>query len=240
MIFIRKQRQIPQAFLDAVAGLTLYDELQGDKRDAVIKLLFEEQGGLCAICERKRIRFSPTLEHFFAQSIFPHLQLDYYNLYGTCQQCNGAKAHHLIPAYIFDPRFDPFPNEFKHITDVKPVFHFIDSTKCTILVPDAIKSPKKNIQPIHHSAYIMQSSLDLMQQNRYGEHENLHGSDNSLLLNRATVFEMYLNKLGELTNERLLSKYRNMIQQNTYPEFVSLVVYMYSKEFKRRNMTVSM
>jgi 5-methylcytosine-specific restriction endonuclease McrA len=238
MIFIRKQAEIPQAFLDAVAGLTSYDELQGENRRAVIELLFAEQGGLCAICERKRIRFSPTLEHFFAQSIFPHLQLDYHNLYGTCQQCNGPKAHHLLPAYIFDPRFNPYYKIFDDREGFKPVYHKIENT-CKIIVP-AAEIYSKKLEAVHYSAYILKACLDLMQQNRYGELDKYYGSDNSLLLNRWAVWDTLEPKIKQLPNERLLSKYISMAQQDTYPEFVSLVVFLYAKEFRRRNMTVPM
>jgi hypothetical protein len=244
MIFIKKQHQPPQAFLDAIAGLTSYDELKDENRKAVIELLFAEQGGLCAICERKRIseckriRFSPTLEHFFAQSIFPHLQLDYFNLYGTCQQCNEPKANHLLPAYIFDPRFNPYYKIFDNREGFKPVYFKIENT-CKIIVP-AAETYSKKLEAVHHSAYMLKACLDLMQQNRYGEHESLHGSENSLLLNRANIFKMYIEKFAELPNERLLSKYTNMTQQDTYPEFVSLIVYLYAREFRRRNMTIPM
>jgi hypothetical protein len=215
MIYIRKQTHIPQAFLDAVAGLTSYDELQGDRREAVINLLLDEQGGLCAICERLRTRFQPTMEHFLAQSIFPHLQLDYFNLYGTCQQCNGPKAHHLIPPYIFDPRFNPYYKILDSREGFKPVYHKIDGNTCKIVVPAAQTIPKK-LESEHHSAYILKACLDLMQQNRYGESERLYGSDNSLLLSRATVWETLEPKIKQLPNERLLSKYTNMTRQATY------------------------
>ncbi len=239
MIFIQKQAQPPQAFLDAVAGLNTYAELQGDRREAVINLLLDEQGGLCALCERLKIRFHPTLEHFLPQSIFPQLQLNYYNLYGTCQQCNGPKAHHLIPPYMFDPRFSPFPNEFKKNTDIKPDYQLIDTNQCTVYVRSATVVPN-SIKPEHYSAYILQSSLDLTQQNRYGSHESLYGESNSLLLNRATVWNVLAPRLQALSNEGLLAKYTNMTKQDAYPEFVSLVVFIYGIEFWRRRMTVLM
>ncbi len=237
MIYIKKQAQPPQVFLDAVAGLTSYNELQGEQKEVVINILLAEQGGLCAICERLRTRFHPTIEHFLPQSIFPLFQLNYFNLYGTCQHCNGPKAHHLIPPYIFDPRFNPF-NEINNPREgMKPVYHLIDHNSCEIIIPAAVTTAKKILSQ-HHSAYMLQASLDLMQQNRYRTQESLHGSNNSLLLNRATVWNTIAPKLQQLSDEDLIAKFTGMSQQDTYPEFVSLIVYLYSKEFRRRNINI--
>ena len=85
---------------------------------------------------------------------------------------------------------------------------------------------------------MLKACLDLMQQNRYVESDKLYGSDNSLLLNRWTVWDTLEPKIKQLPNERLLSKYLNMTQKETYPEFVSLVVYLFAIEFRRRNLVV--
>jgi uncharacterized protein (TIGR02646 family) len=237
MIYIRKQLQPPQAFLEAVQGLTSYEELQGERKEAVIALLLAEQGELCAICERSKTKFKGTIEHFLPKSLFPHLQLDYFNLYVACHSCNGPKADHLIPPYIFDPRFASFPNQFQKSTDLKPVYHLVDNTQCFTVVNEAKMQPKK-MQSIHHSAYIMQSSLDLMQQNRYPQQDDSYGSSNSLLLNRAKVWTTLQPKLSGLSNEGLVSKFTRMSQQNDYPEFVTLVVYLYTKEFQKRQIPI--
>jgi hypothetical protein len=230
MIYIKKQKTPPQAFIDAIGELKSYSDLKGAARETVEGLLLEEQGGLCAICERLHKRFAPTIEHFMPQSVFPALQLDYHNLYIACSPCNEPKAHHLIPSYIFDPRFDPFydlknsviPKEFKLS------YHLYDENKCSVTVQAASQSIKK-LKSEHHSAYILQSTLDLLQQNRDNE-------PNSLLRLRSDVYNLYMKRLPMLTAQELTHKFINMRNAAQYPEFISLITQLYAHEFRRRKM----
>ena len=228
MIFIKKQDTPPQRFIDATQGLPNYEALQGDNRTIVTDLLLKEQGGLCAICERSKNKFSPTIEHFLPESIFTGLQLNYYNLYVACQVCNGSKASHLIPPYIFDPRFDPFTSMPISKQGIKFVYEMIDGN-CFIKVPEAIKQNQ-------YSAYILQSTLDLMQQNRYNDNEKGYPESSSLLINRATVWKTLQSKLEELSDDGILSKYRNMESSENYPEYVSLVTYLFKKQLQKRRL----
>lgn len=228
MIFIKKQDTPPQRFIDATQGLPNYEALQGDNRTIVTDLLLKEQGGLCAICERSKNKFSPTIEHFLPESIFPNLQLNYHNLYVACHICNGSKAHHLIPPYIFDPRFDPFSSMPEGKRGIKFIYEMVDS-KCSVIV-----SESKYLN--QHSAYILQSTLDLMQQNRYSENEKGYPESSSLLINRATVWKTLQSKLEELSDDGILSKYRNMESSENYPEYVSLVTYLFKKQLQKRRL----
>lgn len=234
MIFIKKQTTPPQLFLDAIAGLENYEDLQVENREIITRLLLAEQGGLCAICERSIARFSPTIEHFLPQSIFRALQLSYYNLYVACSSCNGHKAHHLIPPYIFDPRFSPFYDILNSNKGIKPHFEQMADGKCRVSIPAATTNPKK-ILAEHHSAYILQATLDLMQQNRYEDNLN---EKNSLIHLRGQVYKtlMPLLQSPNLTNEQLQNKYRNMKNSADYQEFISLVTFLFAKEFRRRGL----
>ena len=240
MIYIRKQDTPPNAFMNAINGLTRYEDLQNPNRKAVTDLLLKEQGGLCAICERKASRFAPTIEHFLPKSIFENKQLDYYNLYVACQTCNSPKGNHLVPAYIFDKRFNPIDELMNQREGFKPIYELIDGNKCSIKVPNITKISKK-IDEKYHSALILHGTLDLMKQNRH-EQEN-----QSLLIERGKIYNTYKDGLPILPIERLRSKYENWrqniqsIQDATdieahYPEFVSLTAYLFAVEFRRRGI----
>jgi HNH endonuclease len=231
MIFIKKQDSPPQRFIDATIGLVNYEDLQGENRSIVTDLLLEEQGGLCAICERLKKKFSLTIEHFLPESIFTGLQLNYYNLYVACQVCNGLKANHLIPPYIFDPRFDPFTSIPISKQGIKFMYEMIDGNNCSISVPEAKKQNE-------HSAYILQSTLDLMQQNRYNENEKRYSESSSLLFQRAAVWNTLMPKLKDISKEGLIAKYQNMKNAQTYPEYVSLVTFLYKKVSQRRGINL--
>lgn len=233
MIFIEKTDNARLDFFAAVQGIESYELLQGIPRKRVIEILLKEQGELCAICERKsEERFAPTIEHFLPKSEFPHLQLNYDNLYVACSACNNPKDHHLIPAYIFDRRFNPFENLLDNRQGLKPIYANEDG-ECKVFVPAA--ATNNYTTPVHHSAYILQATLDLMQQNRYLPSENKPDNSNLLYL-RASVCNIYEKNLKILTDKQLVDKYRNMSKANIYPEFVSLIAFLYAKEFKKRKI----
>lgn len=207
MIYIEKQRVVPVAFRDAIDGLATYDELAGEARKAVIAVLLLEQGGLCAICERKAEVFTPTIEHFLPQSVFPHLQLDYHNLYVACHACNGPKGAHLIPAYMFDPRMDPIQVDSKEVP--RPHFVFGDG-ECKVIVPDPIKGDAS----FRWSAFILDGTLELMEQNRP-----------RLTKARQEVYRTFLKEILPLTRPKLQDKweaYQALPQNAPHDEFFSL------------------
>lgn len=86
-------------------GLTCYDDMTKEVRDAVKMQLLREQGYLCAYCMR-RIRhypgFSPQemqIEHYIAQNSEtgkqdPLLSIDYRNMLGVCPGGKDRGAHH--------------------------------------------------------------------------------------------------------------------------------------------------
>ena len=153
------------------------------------------------------------------------------DLYVACHICNGKKAHHLIPPYIFDPRFSPFYNIFDARKGVKPHFEEADG-KCRISVPAATISPKK-ISAEHYSSYILNATLDLMEQNRYEGGEN---DSSSLILLRGVVWKTCIDKLhkNNWTDEELLRKYQSMKNSSEYPDFISLITFLFAKQIERR------
>ena len=117
MLCFHKQSVVPQAFAMAVEGINTYSELDGNpsRKLAVLKVLMNEQGCLCPFCER-RITFPrsetnerpATIDHFFPQSRFHEIEINYFNLIAVCTKCNNPKDNHLIPGYFFDSMFCPF------------------------------------------------------------------------------------------------------------------------------------
>jgi uncharacterized protein (TIGR02646 family) len=144
MFYIQKQKEPPKEFLEATKNLKSYDDLKDENRCVVIDLLLREQKGLCPLCERKKERFTPTIEHFLPKSIFEHLQLDYHNLYVSCSSCNEPKGNHLIPAYIFDVRFNPFEDKLTLENGLK-IDYFLDDGKVYVRVPLASSTKGKEI-----------------------------------------------------------------------------------------------
>ena len=164
MFYIKKQPESPAEFSNAIAGLERYEALKDDNRKKVMALLTKEQGGLCAICERRADKIGMTIEHFLPKSFFPDLQLSYSNLYACCNKCNEPKAEHLIPSYIFDPRFSPFYISKSNVRVLKPIYDFnSDAETCRVIVPEAM-SMKVELNSTRPSAYIMQATLDLLVQ----------------------------------------------------------------------------
>ncbi len=108
MLYVYKASVVPADFA-AIIGLHAdYKSLSeaGADRDAIKLILLNEQGCLCAFCERPLDISTATIEHFHPKSSFKRLQLDYYNLFACCKVCNENKGDHLLPAYIFDDRLN--------------------------------------------------------------------------------------------------------------------------------------
>lgn len=221
MIFIDKQQIAPDAFLRAVSGLASYDDLQGANKQTVIDLLLDEQGGLCPLCERSR--FGPTLEHYLPRSENPLLQLDYHNLYVCCQPCNGPKAHHLIPPYIFDRRFDPClaQHPLHQNNGVYQLFEVSADDHCYLKVPASVFPSSAPIKPEHWAGSMLHSTIELTEQNRTGpEHANLVLARGKEAAKIRTLFRSFsdfqiLEAWDRITTARSRPGYR-------FPAFVSL------------------
>lgn len=90
------------------------------EKDTLIEYLHKNQKGICCYCNRKLYKcnnsssiYSPHIEHLQPRSLFPHLELDYSNLYLSCSDSNtcGIKKkarliYHLIKQSDCEMHFD--------------------------------------------------------------------------------------------------------------------------------------
>jgi hypothetical protein len=235
MIFVDKQRTTPSVFIQATAGLTDYNQLSGTNKQIVIELLLAEQGGLCPLCERED--FGPTLEHYLPRSENPALQLDYHNLYVCCQPCNGPKATHLIPPYIFDRRYDPCG--VKHpITQNEGVYqHFEISCDehCFLKVPASVFPPDKAPKPANMAGVMLHYTFVFTDQNRQGpDHANLVKA-------RGQVAKRIREAFAKLSDFQIQQAWDGIVNARSttgyrFPAFVSLHLQLLSKERTRRGI----
>ncbi|QQS30668.1 MAG: hypothetical protein IPM47_06985 [Sphingobacteriales bacterium] len=241
MIYISKQLQTPESFVEAMADITSFAELQGKPRERIIGLLLEEQGGLCVYCERAYMKvggervFTATIEHFLPQSIFPQLELSYFNLFVVCNTCNNAKSNHIIPPYIFDTRFKPFGLK-KNDKGINPVYELKDG-KCFIAVPMA---KSYGDSPAHYSAYLLQNTFDLLRLNRYLPDDKDISDKGSLIHQRAAIWKELQYQFNGLSNQRLTEKYEALKEKSPpYPEFIGLLAFLFEKVMLKRNIHIT-
>jgi uncharacterized protein (TIGR02646 family) len=207
MLYIYKQAVVPHTFASAVAPCHgSYSALKDGAKDDVVDLLLKEQGGLCAICERKAAEFGATVEHFLPQSSFPDLQLSYHNLFIACGKCNGCKGDFLIPAYFFDSRFD-LSNQ-QHFLDklkgLRPVYSAFDG-HCEIAVPAASPQDVRNkVSAVNKGAYILRATLDLFE---------LNDPERGLLQRRYAVYKVARDKLSKMRKPELLEAWKRLQAQ---------------------------
>lgn len=142
MLLVRKSIDSETAFNAAKLGIHHYLELRGDPRKVVESILWADQGHVCAICERHKDTVGGTIEHYLPKTQFGFgyavdLQLNYWNLYMACTNCNNPKGDHLVPAYMFDPRFDPcsLDNLFHDKEAIWPQYRQVDG-KCKSAIPN--------------------------------------------------------------------------------------------------------
>jgi uncharacterized protein (TIGR02646 family) len=65
---------------------TTYNNLHGKEKQAVKVSLMEEQGYLCCYCECRLTEDDSHIEHFFPQTYFSQLELEYDNLLCSCMK----------------------------------------------------------------------------------------------------------------------------------------------------------
>jgi hypothetical protein len=245
MFYIQKKQEAPIEFQEAVRGLEKYQDLQGENKRIVTELLLKEQKGLCPLCERQyldnkgeepKIVFIPTIEHFLPLSIFDKLGLDYHNLYVSCKTCNEPKSNHLIPAYIFDPRFNPFQTKFIVEHGLKIKYEQKNERDTVVLVPLAQKENPNN--PNYYGATLIQKTLDLTCQNRYEIDDKNYKPEISLMQQRGITWKLYMEKFKGMTPELLQEKYLGLRNSDSYPQFISLIAFLYQKALLRKNLPI--
>jgi hypothetical protein len=116
------------------------------------------------------------------------------------------------------------------------ISYFLEDGKVFVRIPLASSTKEKQITSEHHSAYLMQSTLDMTRQNRYTPSDGDYKEYNSLLIQRASIWSIIRPKIRNLSNQTLVEKYSSLRNKTEYPEFVSLIAFLYQKEFRRRGL----
>ena len=243
MLFIPKSDNTRNLFKRALNGHQTYQALTGSglDRDAVKLVLLNEQGCLCPFCEKRLEIGTATIEHFQPQSIYPHLQLDYFNLFACCHVCNQKKDDHLIPSYIFDPRSDSF--NLTHLIlnrheDFKFFYHNIDQNNCYLQKASLLKIKKLN--PQYFSDVIFYNTIELLDLN------------NSIRLGgpRAVIRNRMLQRMETLNDAGLIRLYFSHYNKTTvdglnpdvrylqYEEHISLKLYLIAETIRKRGVNL--
>jgi uncharacterized protein (TIGR02646 family) len=237
MILVRKSTTSETAFNAAKLGIVLYRDLRDDARTEVEAILWADQGHICAICELHKDTVGGTVEHFLPKTYFGasytvDLQLNYWNLYMACSGCNNPKGNQLVPAYMFDPRFDPcsLDNLFLDKQAISPQYKQIDG-KCKVVIPN----PKVKGDNAFYSAMLLDATLELMQQNR-----------DKLIVSRGKEFnsllDLYKRGRATLPDNQLAQEWKRIRSvandpSASFPEFVSLRLYLLRQEIKKRSIS---
>jgi uncharacterized protein (TIGR02646 family) len=237
MILVRKSTTSETAFNTAKLGIVRYHDLRGNAKQGVEAILWADQGHICAICELHKDTVGGTVEHFLPKTYFGaaytvDLQLNYWNLYMACTGCNNPKGNELIPAYMFDPRFDPcsLDNLFLDKQAISPKYKQIDG-KCKVVIPN----PKVKGDSAFYSAMLLDATLELMQQNR-----------NKLIVSRGQEFKTLLGlySRGRATppDNQLVQEWKRIRSvanepSASFPEFVSLRLFLLRQAIKNRGIS---
>ena len=88
MIRINKAAAEPFVFKDVKSRYATYDDLYGEDKDALKKVLVAEQNNLCAYCMEKIRMDNSSIEHYFPRHPGTpedaDKSLSYYNLFAVC------------------------------------------------------------------------------------------------------------------------------------------------------------
>lgn len=102
-------------------GGRTYNELHGHERNQIRETLWGLQEGRCAYCERRvgRGRDDGHIEHWCRQCDFPELQLDWLNVYWSCNDqktCGRHKDAYLAQKLSKHPK----PRESEFYRTIQP------------------------------------------------------------------------------------------------------------------------
>jgi uncharacterized protein (TIGR02646 family) len=175
MLSYQKSLSIPQLFSEATGGILTYEELMQDnsRKRKILVVLLNEQGSLCPFCERKITmpegKRPATIDHFLPQSRFPDLQINYFNLIGTCLICNSdCKKDFIVPSYVHDPQFDSTSALF-FFREGKIKRHFLQHEQrnefpCILINPSYEKALRDYKIPAQNDI-MLQATIDLFRLN---------------------------------------------------------------------------
>lgn len=225
MFSFKKREENKTKFLQIIGEISQYEHLGGEEKAKIETLLLSEQGNLCPFCERHRSAFEPTIEHFLPNKFFPHLQLDYYNLYVACHKCNQPKGSHLIPAYIFDVRLLPSNSDLVlKDRDGLNLKYDISENDCRKIIPASVinKTPKK-MSEVYFSALMEYSTIEITQQNR-------NEGQSNLCKQRYDIYNTVVNILISKNKEELIRYWRKLTTlNNDYESFITLKLWILTR-----------
>lgn len=110
-----------------LSGAEQWDKLQKNHKEKLQNTILEEQGYICAYCNRRIHKGNPEddeqlrIEHIEPKSIYPDKTFDYYNMVGVCYgdqrekervkppqslHCDVKKGYYEIPKGLFPTNSD--------------------------------------------------------------------------------------------------------------------------------------
>lgn len=147
------KKEEPKAFTDWKVGrigntAKTYKGLNRNHniKDVLRDSLLEEQGYICCYCEKELKKNQHHIEHFRPKDSnkFPQLQLDYENLFCSCQvnldkgeplQCGNSKGNFFDERFLISPLDPDCESRFKYTSDgqILPVDEDDTGAKITII-----------------------------------------------------------------------------------------------------------
>jgi uncharacterized protein (TIGR02646 family) len=228
MRFIPKNRITPDAFQAAVNGVTSYNNLYGNQKQALLKVLIEEQSGLCAYCNQPVTVNTATVEHFICQSHSPSFDLKYFNLIAVCRgnpgnnvdlkHCDKYRAEkykndYFVPFFLFDKCLT------QNLNSPNPFFD-VEYNPRTQLFSGRIIPRNQNMQGYPRNESRIREAIDVLNLNaqvlveaRKQKWYTVEDTREKLGLTWEDLFQNYLNMPGAGFSEFILLAIRKKIQE---------------------------
>ncbi len=132
------------------SGIRKYSKLKNPLKKEVKNSLIEEQGGICCYCESSIINKDSHIEHFIPQSHLECNDLDYQNLFCSCQNqlkkgspkhCGMSKDNSYEEELLISPLDKSCESKFEYdmngniypINDDNSAIYTIDCLKLNLL-----------------------------------------------------------------------------------------------------------
>jgi uncharacterized protein (TIGR02646 family) len=213
MRFIQKQNTTPpdfSAFVDGVAG---YNALYNDQKQSLLKLLINEQHGLCAYCNQRITSNTATIEHLICQSHNPTYELKYFNLFAVCRgnegqiqtshcdkyRANGSSNDYFVPYILFERCLTTAWNNLNPFFDVE--YNPRTELYSGKLIPRNVNLSgyPRNQQRVQDAIQVLNLNAEILINARKEKWESVKVTKDELGLSWQELFDHYLN-LNPLTD----------------------------------------
>jgi uncharacterized protein (TIGR02646 family) len=186
-----------------------YDNLRGSDKQAVHVSLVAEQGFVCCYCGARIGIEDSHIEHFRPQSLYPDLQLDYYNLLASClrQPAAGDPRHCGVSK---DDWYDEKLMVSPMIADCGEFFRYKENGEI-FASRDPMRVPA------------VTETIDKLNLNAYNLAESRKRAISAILAEPLSLAEI----------AKLIEKYGQMDDQGTYRPFCQAVLYCLQAEQQR-------